>query len=198
MKHLLSIKHQIMKSILLALMLLLLPAMAFSQTRTLNKFYRQHKSEKGVQNAKVPGWLIRMGGKIARNNVDGKQEKMARDLLKKFGSVRFMYAEDGPKIKQDDVRNLRKNLLKENFDDLIMIRQGQMDVQIMVQELDGVIENLLVFYNNPEDGEMAFISAKANISLEALSNMIKAGMEEKMEDYFIAPEKAEPVSQPVL
>ena len=187
-----------MKSILLALMLLLLPAMAFSQTRTLNKFYRQHKSEKGVQNAKVPGWLIRMGGKIARNNVDGKQEKMAMDLLKKFGSVRFMYAEDGPKIKQDDVRNLRKNLLKENFDDLIMIRQGQMDVQIMVQELDGVIENLLVFYNNPEDGEMAFISAKANISLEALSNMIKAGMEEKMEDYFIAPEKAEPVSQPDL
>lgn len=180
------------------MMLLLVPTMAFSQTRTLNKFYRQHKSDKGIQNAKVPGWLVRTGGKIARKNVDGEQEKMAMDLLKKFGSVRFMYAEDGCKIKQDDVRSLRKNLLNEHFDDLIMIRQGQMDVQIMVQELDGVIENLLVLYNNPEDGEMAFISAKANISLEALSKMIKAGIEDKMKDYFIAPEKAEPGLEPVL
>jgi Domain of unknown function (DUF4252) len=187
----------IMKNILIAIMLLMVPAMAFSQNRTLNKFYRQHKREKGVQNAKVPGWLIRLGGKIAKKDVDEEQEKMAIDLLKKFGSVRFMFSEDGSKIKQEDVRKLHNNLLNENFDDLIMIRQGQMDVQIMVQELDGVIKNLLVLYNNPEDGEMAFVSAKANISLEALSEMIKVSMEVKMDDYFWEPEE-DPVVEPVM
>lgn len=186
-----------MRNILLAIMLLAIPAMAFSQTRELNKFYRQHKREKGVQNAKIPGWLIRLGGKIARKNVDGEQEKMAMDLLKKFGSVRFMYSEDGTKIKQKDVQKLRRDLLNDNFDDLIMVREGQMNVQIMVQEIDGIIKNLLVLYNDPMEGEMAFISAKANISLEALSDIIKAGMEDKMEDYFWEEEEP-PVVEPVM
>ncbi len=187
-----------MKNILIAIMMLMVPAMAFSQTRTLNKFYRQHKRERGVQNAKIPGWLIRMGGKIAKKNVDEEQEKMAMDLLKKAGAVRFMYSEDGSKIKQDDVRKLRQNLQDEDFDDLILVRQGQMDVQIMVREMGGVIENMLILYNDAEEGEMAFVSIKANISLEALSDMIKAGMEDKMEDYFLIPEEEEPTVEPLM
>ncbi len=51
-----------MKNNLLLILLVLLPCLAIGQNKPLNKFYRQNKREEGVRNAKLPGWLIRLGG----------------------------------------------------------------------------------------------------------------------------------------
>ncbi len=185
-----------MKNILLFTCLLVLPALAFSQTRTLNKFYRQNKKGADVQNMKVPGWLIRFGGKIALKNVDNEDEKVALDLLKKVGTVRFMYTEEGTKISPKAVKNLRNDLLKDHFDDLIQIRSGEMDFQLMIREQDGLISELFMFYNDREDGEMAFISAKTKLHLDDLKLLLKKEMGDKLQPIFDVED--DPVVEPTL
>jgi len=186
-----------MKNILLAIMLMALPVAAFSQNRALNKFYREHKRGSEVQNVKLPGWLIRFGGKIAKKSVKAPEEKMALDLLKKFGSVRFMYTEDGEAIPAKSVTKLREDLLKNDFDDLIMVREGQMNFQLMVQEEGEVIKNIFMIYNDASEGEMVFISAKTNISYADLKELIKAAMKEKLQPLFDTEEDA-PVVETIL
>lgn len=185
-----------MKNILLAICLLVVPAMAFSQTRALNKFYRQHKRGAGVQNMKVPGWLIRFGGKIAIKSSDSEDEKVALDLLKKVGTVRFMYSEDGAEIPARDIKKLQNELRQDHFDDLIQIRSGEMDFQLMIRESDGLISELFMLYNDRDDGEMAFISAKTKIHLDDLKELLKKEMDDKLEPVFDLDE--DPVVEPTL
>jgi hypothetical protein len=186
-----------MKNILLALFLIAVPVSVFTQNRALNKFYRQYKKGNDVQNMKVPGWLIRFGGKIAKKHVDSKEEKLALDLLKNFGAVRFMYSEDESAVPGEAVEKLRKDLLKDQFDDLIMIRDGEMNLQMMIREEGDVIKNFFMLYNDTEDGEMVFISAKTSIHLQQLSELIEASLKKKTEEFF-EEKPEEPVAEPVL
>ena len=173
-----------------------MPAMVFGQTRALNKFYRQHKRGADVQNMKVPGWLIRFGGKIAKNAVESEDEKVALDLLKKVGTVRFMYAEDGAKIPANHIKKLQNELRQDHFDDLIQVRSGEMDFQLMIRESDGLISELFMLYNDREDGEMAFISAKTKLHLDDLKELLKKEMGGKLEPIFDFDE--DPVVEPAL
>ncbi len=188
-----------MKNILLAIFLLALPFAAFSQNRALNKFYRQNKKGADVQNIKLPGWLLRFGGKIAKGAADDPEEKMAYDLLKKFGTTRFMYAEDGAKIPQKAVEKLRKDLREDSFDDLIMIRSGEMNFDMMIREKDGTISEIVMFYNDREEGEMAFISAKTKLKLDDIKDIVKAEMKKELQPILEEPQD-EPVEtvEPVL
>ncbi|MBI5914016.1 MAG: DUF4252 domain-containing protein [Bacteroidetes bacterium] len=179
-------------NLLLVFLLILLPGLAMSQNRALNKFYRQHKREAGVQNVKLPGWVIRLGSKIAKKHVDEGSGKEALGLAKNFGKVKFMYSEDGVKIPAEHVKKLHQDLLDSHFDDLIMIREGGMNLQIMVEEYGGVIHNLFMIYNDSEEGEMFFLSAKANLSLKDLSKLLKKEMKDKLEPIFDVDEE-EPV-----
>ena len=187
-----------MKNILLLLGLIFLPALTFTQNKPPNKFYRHQKRGTDVQNMRVPVCPIRTGGKIARKQAEKEEDKMAMDLLNDFGPVRFMYWEDGSEIPQEDIQKLREDLFRNDFEDLIMIRDGEMNLQIMVQEEGSIIRNLFMLYHDSEDGEMVFISAKANMNLEDLGKLINKAMEEKLEPIF-EQEKEEPVAvEPVL
>ena len=178
-----------MKNNLLILILFLLPGIAVSQNKALNKFYRQHKHQEGVRNAKLPGWVIRMGSKIARSKAESATEKEALGLMRHFGKVKFMFSEEGAQIPAEKVSQLREDLLKSNFDDLIMIRSEGMHMQIMVQEFGDVIHNIMMVFNDTESGEMFFISAKANLNLKELSKLLQKEMPDKLEPLFDVEEE---------
>lgn len=182
-----------MKNNLLIFLLLLLPGLAVCQNKPLNKFYRQHKHQEGVKNAKLPGWAIRLASKIARNKSESDTEKEALGLMRHFGKVKFMYSEDGVEIPAEKVSQLRQDLLKNNFDDLIMIKSEGMHMQIMVQETNDIVQNIMMVFNDTESGEMFFISAKANLSLKELSKVLHKEMPDKLTPLFDV-EADEPVN----
>ena len=179
-----------MKNNLLILMLLLLPGLAVCQNKPLNKFYRQHKHQEGVRNMKLPGWVIRLGGKIAKSKAESESEKEALGLMRHFGKVKFMYSEDGVQIPAEKVSKLRQDLLEYSFDDLIMIRSEGVNLQIMVKESEGVIENVFMIVNDTQAGEMFFLSAKANLNLRELSKILEREMPDKLEPLIEVEEEA--------
>lgn len=187
-----------MKNILLAAFLFTVPVVAFSQSKALNKFYRKHKRGSDVKNMKLPSFLIRTGGKIAIKNSDmpSSDEEIARELLKKAGGIKFMYSEDGSRIPKKDINQLKKDLSKENFDDLIMIKSMDMDFQIMINESGGMVKSLFMLYNNLEDGQMAFISLKTKITFDDIKALVGKGMEEHYHEIMEIEE--EPVVEPIM
>ena len=188
-----------MKNFLLAIFLITVPVISFTQNKSLNKFYRQHKRGKDVQNAKLPGWLIRFGSKIAikKSDMSENDVELAKQLIKKAGGVKFMYSEDGAKIPKQDINELKRELNKKHdFEDLIMIKSGDMDFQLMIKEVDGVVKNLFMLYNNLEDGEMAFVTMKMKINLDEIQHLVEKGVEEHYHEIMEIEE--EPVDEPIM
>ncbi len=187
-----------MKNILLAIFLFSVPMVAFGQNKAINKFYRKYKRGNEVQNMKLPGWLIKVGGKIAIKSSDMEEEEqqLAKDLIKKAGAVKFMYSEEGGAVPKKAINELKKGLYKDDFDDLIMIKSGQMNFELMIQEVNGVVKNLLMVYNDLEEGEMAFISMKLNLKLDDVTKLVEKEIEENYHELFI--EEEEPVVEPIM
>lgn len=187
-----------MKNLLIPICLLFLPILAFSQNRALNKFYRQYKRGDAVQNMKLPGWLIRFGGKIAvkSSDMDQAEEEMVKELIKKAGTVRFMYSEDGLEIPAHAINDLKNDLYKDDFDDMIMIRSGNMNFELMLQESDGIVKNIFMLYNDRDEGEMAFVSMKLKINLDEVTKLVEQEMEKNYHD-IIEPEET-PSVEPIL
>ncbi len=178
-----------MKNNLLLILLVLLPCLAIAQNKPLNKFYRQNKREEGVRNAKLPGWVIRLGGKIARNKAESESEKEALGLMRHFGKVKFMFSEEGYTIPAEKLAKLRNDLLQYDFDDLLMVKSEGVNIQIMVRDEGDVIEDVLLIVNDTGSGEMVFLSAKANLNLRELSKLLEKEMPEKFEPLIEVPEE---------
>ena len=188
-----------MKNILLAILILSVPMIAFGQNKALNKFYRKHKRGKEVKNAKLPRFLIRTGGKMAikRSDIDESDMDLAKQLIKKAGGVKFMYSEDGAKIPKSDIQKLKNDLHdSEQFDDLIMIKSEGVDFDLMINEKDGIVKNLFLLYSDQTEGEMAFISMKMNISLDEINKLVEKGMEEHYHEFIEVEEEV--VDEPVM
>lgn len=187
-----------MKNILLAIVLFSVPMAAFSQNKAINKFYRKHKRGKEVRNAKLPGFLLRTIGKMAikRSEMSPEDERLAKQLMKKAGGVKFMYSEDVKKIPQSDLLQLKEGMYNDNFDDLIMLHGEGTDFQLMINEVEGTVKNLFLIYNDSKEGEMALISMKMNITLDEITNLVEKGMEEHYHEIMEIEE--EPVDEPVM
>lgn len=181
-----------MKNKLLLFILMALPCLMVAQNKPLNKFYRKYKHEEGVRNMKLPGWVVRMGGKIARRKAENDAEKEALGLMRHFGKVKFMFSEEGIDIPAEKINQLRQDLLEYDFDDLLMVKSEGVHIQIMVKEAGDVIENVFMIVNDMEGGEMFFLSAKANLSLKELSKVLEKEMPDKLEPLIEVPEEEPP------
>lgn len=181
--------------LIIGLLVALLPGIAFGQNKPLNKFYRQVKHEEGVRNMKLPGWVIRLGSKIAKRRAENESHKQALGLMRHFGKVKFMFSEDGTKIPAEKLTKLRNDLLQYEYDDLISLRAEGVKLHIMVKEAGDVIEDLFLFMEDTEGGEMLFLSAKTNLNLKELSKLLEKEMPEHLEPLIEVPEE-EPATLP--
>lgn len=176
-----------------------MPTQSDAQNRPLNKFYRKYKRGNDVQNIKLPGWLIRVGGKIAIKGEEMEKEdtELAKQLVKKIGSAKFMYSEDGAKIPKKAVEKLKRDLQKHDFYDLFMIRTGEETFDLMIEESGGEIKSLFMMYNSSDDGEMAFITLKTKLTMDELKELLNESMKENYQK-IIEEDNDEPIVVPLL
>lgn len=168
-----------MKKYCLPLILGLFVLSSCSSPSTSGAFYSKYKHTQGVQNMKVPGWVIWMGSGIARPFVKDKEVRAGMRLAKKVKKLRFLMAEDANPIPYADVQNFVGNLRNNNYDDLIYVKEQGMMVTIMAKDNKEKIKDLLVLVH--EEDEFVFFSAKTNIKYDDLSDMIQTFLQDVKE-----------------
>ncbi|MAW88172.1 MAG: hypothetical protein CMJ42_16765 [Phyllobacteriaceae bacterium] len=165
---------------------------AYSQTPTLNQFYRQNKRNAEVR-GKLPGWLLRIAGKIAIDKNDKiENRELNKELIKSIGKMRFLYNENRP-IPGERIEQLRQDLHQESFEDLIRVRSEGIRFEFLIRESDGLVKNLVMVYSSEEDGEMAFFSIKTSLNLNELAQFLEANFKKDIEEWIPAPLEEEPV-----
>ena len=164
-----------MKNILFVSVFLFLSMNGQAQ-KSVRKFY--HKVNRSEETVKMtlPGFLIHMGAGIARKQVDEEPEaKLALEMTKYIKSIKIVVAEDQSTISQDDYSkfiDIARN--KDKFSDLIMVKDGETNVNIMMRGNSRKIKNLLILVNDGD--EFVMLSMKTSLKYKDLNKFLKAIM----------------------
>ena len=189
---LLTLKMCQMKKWFLVLFVLFLAFDGYTQSRSINKFYRQHRFEEGVRKVKLPGWLIRLGTRIGQGAVDSEEDKeLLKMARKKLRKMRMLIAEEGHSISKEKIDKLMKSVKKKDrFDQLIYVRDKETEVNMMVRTKGDMIRNLLVLVN--EEDEFIMVSLKTKLGIQDINKLLKS----LPEDVDVEVPIHEPVPEP--
>jgi len=160
-----------MNSKIFLLLLFLFPIVLEAQSPSINKFYREHKRDKGTINASLPGWLIKLGVGIARPFVDDEEARIALRLARKVGKTKFLIAEeDEGRISQGEYMKLIRNVKKEGYEEWLTVRDEGDNVTILSRIKKDKINRMLIVVR--EEDSFIMMSMKTKIKPKHLSQMI--------------------------
>lgn len=162
-----------MKNILILLGLAFFLPWQGTAQKSVRKFYKNvHKNEETVKMT-LPGFLIHMGAGIARNKVDDDPDaKLALELTKYIKNIKIVVAEDQQSIsKQDYNKFIDIARKRDKFDDLLMVKDGETHVNIMMRGNERKIRNLLVLVNDGD--EFVMLSMKTNLKYKHLNKFLE-------------------------
>ncbi len=160
-----------MKNTCLILLILFVTSSGMAQ-KSVRKFYNKvNKSEETVK-LTLPGFLIHMGAGITRNHVDKDPDaKLFLEMTKYIKSIKIVVAEDAQAISQEDyTRFVDIARKKDKFDDLIMVKDGKTNVNIMMRGNTRKIKNLLILVNDGD--EFVMLSMKTNLKYKDLNKFL--------------------------
>ena len=145
-----------MKAILLLALcsFMLVPTTQYGQTKAINKFYKQYKVKNNSVSMSLPGWLIDVGADVAMLTTDLPAEKKMLMLLKDVQKLKILVLDGPTRIKDKHVNSLFSNLREEDFEDLVLVRDQETRVNIMIKEKDEFIRNLFLLIREPEETVM--------------------------------------------
>lgn len=127
-----------MKKIISTLTILLVVVSLYGKgPNDFRKFYRQHKHDKGVMNIWLPSFVI----KAASLSQDPYVKKFAHSTSK----LRIMIKEDNAEGLFD---KLNSSLSKEDYKDLIYIKDGSEDVRIVARMKNQTMKEILIIVND--------------------------------------------------
>lgn len=160
-----------MNSKILLILLVLVPVLAEAQSPAINRFYRQHKKDKGTVNATLPGWLVKLGVGIARPFVDDEEARIALRLARKVGKTKFLVAEDESRITQGQYLQLITEVKADGYEPLVQIRDEGENVSILSLERKGLIRKLLILVR--EEDSFVLLSVKTKIRMSDINDFIQ-------------------------
>lgn len=137
---------------------------------SVSRFYQDHKRLDGVHNATIPGWLVYIGSGFAYDIIGNEDMRMALRLARKVKRLQFMSSEDMA-IAPDEVQAFVQTIRLDGFEDLLVVRDEESTVNIMVRERNEKLRHLIILVN--DDSEFTFVNLRTNIRMEDLSKVIQ-------------------------
>jgi len=142
-----------------------------AQEQSLNEFVRDYHHRDGIKHFTVPGFLVRLAGNIALNDEDRLDREALRPIIKNIGGVSVLLATEGHRIGMHDLKRLKSNLLDENYEPLVSIRDGHSIVEIFSWEKKDITRRL-VFIIHDDDDESILVTVRGYFTPEDISKVI--------------------------
>lgn len=145
---------------------------------------------------KIPGWAIWVGSGLAHEIVKDEEVRSVLQLARKVKKLRFMSVEEGNNsIHPAEVASFVQRLRDHQYEDLIMVRDRESTVNIMVKDNTDKLKNLIVLVNDGSD--FVYLDMKTSIKYKDLNRLVnsflkdmKLGKEKKPKEKEPEKEKA--------
>lgn len=153
---------------LVAAIAMLFAGQAVAQ-KHVHRFIDQMKKQDSYVGATVPGWLIRMGTRIADLEAElSAEEKGILDIANGIKKVRVAVINEGNVIEGKHINKLIDLSKKDGLVEYLRVKDGKTRVYVLIDEKRDRIRNLNIIANT--DDECVVVSIKTNISMKQLED----------------------------
>ncbi|MFK7981951.1 MAG: DUF4252 domain-containing protein [Saprospiraceae bacterium] len=128
----------------------------------LNRFVEQYAGLEYANKLTLQGGLLQLIGN------DSEQEE-AQKTLTKLNKLTALWIEDFNPVSKKEINYLLKNLRKDRFESLIMVKEGGANVNFMVQENGQNITGVILLVDGVDS--FLLINLMGNLQFEDLGNI---------------------------
>ncbi|MCB0495956.1 MAG: DUF4252 domain-containing protein [Cyclobacteriaceae bacterium] len=149
----------------------LVPALAFSQSKSIAEFHAKYRNMDKTTFVDISGSMFNFVSKIAEYSEEDDEETKAAGRV--LSAIKAMQVLEVPYriIDKTDVEKLRSSLAKEKFEELMTVKEDDSNVKIMAQGSGSKLENVTMLVD--DDNSFVLITVQGTISMEDLSYFAK-------------------------
>jgi len=152
-----------MKKQIITIILALFGLSLYAQPAGLNTLYYTYKGEKGVIAMKVPGFVMKLAGRI------GDLDQEERQLMRSMRSVRLLTVEDGERYPGlNFTKEVDLSRMKGGYQLLLEVHEDDEDVIIVGREKKGKITDLIVIVGGSDN---AMVHVRGRMDSDLLENL---------------------------
>jgi hypothetical protein len=156
-----------MRTILILTFFLLAGHMSICQSQAVMDFHNKYKDNGKYLSVKIEGGLLKMLSSVETNDEDTKEFLNAVSKIEAI-DVHSVDRKDGD-FNESDIKKFKKDISKENFDELMIVRDGDSDIDFLIKEYKGTIRNLLFVVDDPD--EFVIVSISGDIDLKTIAKI---------------------------
>lgn len=145
---------------------------ALAQSKTVENFHNKYKDDRDAKVVTLTGGLFKIFATIASFD---EEDEDAQALARIAQNIESMEILSIPMYKSgfsaDDVEKMRSDLGKEQYEELITVRDGQEKVYFLTQGDKNTVKNMLVLIK--EKDEFAVMNVKGTLDLKDVAYLAK-------------------------
>ncbi len=135
-----------MKNIIVLITMMAMPVLLFSQKESVEKFCKKYKDGENTMHITLSGLGINLAAAFS-------DDENSKKVINKIERVRVLFTEDGNIINPQDYKSLMKEMKNDDFEELIKIRDGNSNINILFLEKGNTVTNIILTV----DGDDGFI-----------------------------------------
>lgn len=146
---------------------------AYAQTKAINKFYAKYdRASDDVTKLKLQRWMVGLGKMAIRiSGENDDQTELALDLAKSIKKGKILVVEDSTQIHLEDIKQFKKELFEESYEELMTVHADGSKVNILIIEKDDLIRNIVLLVHEPDN--LVMLSFKTKLSINDLVGIIQ-------------------------
>lgn len=159
-----------MKTKFILVLTFLLSVSSFAQSSAIDRLFDKFSGKENITEVNISAKMFSLFGYI---DADSKEDQETLDALKGIKSLYLMSTEK--KDEADQMRATAKHIKKDNFEPLMTVRDGDDDIEFLIQEKNGVVSELIMLVDS--DSNFLVMSLTGLIDLEKLSKLSNIGVD---------------------
>lgn len=151
-------------------MIALLPVMTLAQSESVKSFRNQYDNNPDVTSVLIKGPLFKFLASIAGNDDDPETQAFAR-IAKGIKSMEVLSIPFYTDLNREDISTLRNDLKNDQYEELLIVKDGKDLVNIMSQGKEDEIRNMVILVEDKENFTLLNINGK--LSMKDLAYLSK-------------------------
>ncbi|KPL14784.1 MAG: hypothetical protein AMS26_09570 [Bacteroides sp. SM23_62] len=167
-----------MKRMFFIICLIGFAAAVFAQNKSIDRVFDKYAGQEGFTTVYISKYMFNMFA-----DLEGAEDEEIEEVQKVFGKltgIKILASEDGSPKGINFYDEIMKDLPREKYEELMVVKDSESDVIFLAREESGVIVELLLIVSGDDDN--ALIAITGEIDLNTIAKLSKAmdieGMEE--------------------
>jgi len=171
-----------MKKLLIFIVLFVIPSLIRAQNEPVDALFDKYSGRDGFTTVYITKYMFDMFR--SKDVGDKKEADDINNVLGKLNSIKILAVEDSSVLGKgvNFYNEIMKDLPREQYKELMVVKDKESNVVFLAREEKGVIVDLLLIAGGKDAGDNVLISIQGQINLEDISKLSKTMNIEGMEN----------------